>query len=214
MGVVGHFSTTYQTELIGKMTENAINKIPLYARDYKREYQFIRGINKELKYFYNYHDDLNDGLFKSKRCDRLCCLIKRFLRAQEKGKLKDISEFEIPYDEVDYLIKNKEMFDAWKLRDDACNDVSDSDEDFDEVNEVVYPGFGKLYKLFKIFYNKLNIYYYEEESDYEEEESDYEEENDEDFHIVRIVSDYDSDYSEYDSDDFEYDTENDIVGEL
>ena len=98
---------------------------------------------------------------------------------------------------------------AWKLRYDALNNVSDSDEDFDEVNEVVYPGFGKLYKLFKIFYNKLNIYYEEEEeSDYEEEE------NDEDFYIVRIVSDYDSDYSDYDSDDFEYDTENDIVDEL
>ena len=205
MGVVRHFSTTYQTELIGKMTENAINKIPLYARDYKREYQFIRGINKEFKYFYNYHDDLNDGLFKSKRCDRLCFLIKRFLRAQEKGKLKDISEFEIPDDDVFNLNKIKELFDAWKLRYDALNNVSDSDEDFDEVNEVVYPGFGKLYKLFKILYNKLNIYYEEEESDYEE--SDYEEENDEDFHIVRIVSDYDSDYSEYD-------TENDIVGEL
>ena len=46
MGIVGNFSTTSQTELIGKMTENANNKIPEYAKEYKREYQFIRGINK------------------------------------------------------------------------------------------------------------------------------------------------------------------------
>ena len=27
------------------------NKIPEYAREYKREYQFIRGLNKEFGYF-------------------------------------------------------------------------------------------------------------------------------------------------------------------
>ena len=92
MGILEHFSTTYQTELIGKMTENENNKIPPYAKNYKKEYLYIRGLNKEFKYFYNHLDEINDGLFKSKRSDRLCNLIKRFLRAQEKGKLKDISE--------------------------------------------------------------------------------------------------------------------------
>ena len=183
------------------------NKIPEYAREYKREYQFIRGINKEFKYFINKLDNLNNGLFESYIADRIKYFMKRFLRGQEKGKLKDISDLVLQREDINNLIFINEQFGYYKLRYDAINNVSDSDEDFDEVNEVVYPGFGKLYKLFKIFYNKLNIYY-EEESDYEEEE------NDEDFHIVRIVSDYDSDYSDYDSDDFEYDTENDIVGEL
>ena len=27
------------------------NKIPFYALEYKREYLFIRGLNKDLKYF-------------------------------------------------------------------------------------------------------------------------------------------------------------------
>ena len=35
-GILAHFSTPYQMELIGKMTENANNKIPEYARDYKK----------------------------------------------------------------------------------------------------------------------------------------------------------------------------------
>ena len=77
------------------------NKIPPYATNYKKEYLFIRGINKEFKYFYNHLDEINDGLFKSKRSDNLCYLIKRFLRGQEKGKLKDISEFVLP--KYDYL---------------------------------------------------------------------------------------------------------------
>ena len=77
------------------------NKIPHYAKNYKKEYLYIRGLNKEFKYFYNHLDEINDGLFKSKRSDRLCYLIKRFLRGQEKGKLKDISEFMLP--KYDYL---------------------------------------------------------------------------------------------------------------
>ena len=182
---------SYQTVGVSGFTSK--NKIPEYAREYKREYQYIRGINKEFKYFLNKQDNLNNGLFESYIADRIKYFMKRFLSAQERGKLKDISEFEIPWHEVDYLIENKEMFDAWKLRYDALN--NDSDEDFDEVNEVVYPGFGKLYKLFKIFYNKLNIYY-EEESDND---------NDGEYEIKFVYSDSDSDRdsdSDSDSDDF------------
>ena len=79
------------------------NKIPEYAKDYKKEYLFIRGLNKEIKNFYNHLDEINNGLFKSKRCDRLCYLIKRFLRGQERGKLKDISEFMIPKYDYCYI---------------------------------------------------------------------------------------------------------------
>ena len=182
---------SYQT--VGVTGFTSFNKIPEYAREYKREYQFIRGLNKEFKYFLNKQDNLNNGLFESYIADRIKYFMKRFLRAQEKGKLKDISEFEIPDDDVFNLNKIKVLFDAWKLRYDALNNVSDSDEDFDEVNEVVYPGFGKLYKLFKIFYNKLNIYYEEEESDYGEYE----------IKFVFSDSDRDSDSdSDSDSDDF------------
>ena len=70
--------------------------IPEYAREYKREYQFIRGINKEIKYFMNKKDNINNGLFESKLTDRIKFNIKRFLRGQEKGKLKDISNFILP----------------------------------------------------------------------------------------------------------------------
>ena len=96
MGILDHFSRS----------QNCIkstNKIPQYARDYKKEYLYIRGINKEFKYFIDKLDEINDGLFKSKRSDRLCYLIKRFLRGQEKGKLKNISDLMLPKYDYCYI---------------------------------------------------------------------------------------------------------------
>ena len=154
MGFVTHFSDF-------KNLNKSNNKIPEYAREYKKECLYIRGLNKEFKYLYYHLDELNDGLFKSKRSDRLCYLIKRFLRAQESGKLKDISEFVIYEFEVDYLIKIKERYHLYKLRYNAINNVDsdDFDKDCGEDNEEVYPGFGYVYNLFKIFFDKLNIEY-------------------------------------------------------
>ena len=161
MGILAHFSTTSQTELIGKMTENAINKIPEYAREYKREYQFIRGINKEFKYFINKLDNLNNGLFESNISNRIKYFMKRFLRAQEKGKLKDISEFEIEYDIVFNLIKIKnELNNIDQYLDFILNCYHKEDLIF--INP--YPGFIDFYYYFNLFFTKLNIKY-ENDSD-------------------------------------------------
>ena len=89
-----HFSTS----------QNCIkstNKIPEYAREYKKEYLFIRGINKEFKYFVDNIDEANTGLFENHRVDSIKYLIKRFLRGQERGKLKDISNLMLP--KYDYM---------------------------------------------------------------------------------------------------------------
>ena len=40
------------------------NKIPEYAKEYKREYQFIRLINKEFKYLIDFMEN-SDKEFKS-----------------------------------------------------------------------------------------------------------------------------------------------------
>ena len=77
-------------------------KIPEYAKEYKREYQFIIGINKEFKYIIDFMKDY-DNEFKSHKLDRIMKFIKRFLRAQEKGKLKDISDLVLQRDDYCYL---------------------------------------------------------------------------------------------------------------
>ena len=171
MGILADFSTTSQTELIGKMTENAINKIPEYAREYKREYQFIRGINEEFKYFINKLDNLNNGLFESNISNRIKYFMKRFLRGQEKGKLKDISEFEIEYDIVFNLIKIKnELNNIDHYLDFILNCYHKEDSIF--IN--AYPGFIDFYYYFNLFFTKLNIEYeYEYEYDSDSDSDDF-----------------------------------------
>ena len=172
MVIVNHLSNSH-------LPIKSTNKIPPYATDFKKEYLYIRGINKELKYFYKHIDEINDGLFKSKRSDSLCYLIKRFLRGQEKGKLRDISEFVIYEDDVDYLIKIKDKFRCYKIRYDflkesSDNDYYDDDSDNDDVDDP-YPGFENIYYYFELFFSKLNIEY--EDSDSDEYDSDREEFN-------------------------------------
>ena len=187
-GIAGHFSTTSQTELIGKMTENANNKIPEYAREYKREYQFIRGINKEFKYLNDFENNCNN--FKSHKLDRIMKFIKRFLLAQEKGRLKDISKLELNYDDVDNiidLIKNLPEYFYF------IQNHYDWSRDDDESLISRY----EIYKDdLELFLSKLNI-----EIEYSDSDSD----SDSDIDTDIILPDFDDDdisfsYSDSDSD--------------
>ena len=215
-GIVNHFSTPYQRELIGKMTENANNKIPHYAREYKKEYLFIRGLNKEFKYFKNKLDKLNDGLFESPIAVRIKDIMKRFLRAQEEGKLKDISNLKLPKYDVDNLIFINNYFRVYKIRWDFFNASDDSDDSDDEEDVDVgiddsddsdvdvgiddsddedneydgkndYPGFKEIYDIFTLFFSKIK--YKDCDSDCDSDSySDFE-----DFDIILPYSD-DEDY--------------------
>ena len=133
MGIVRHTSNL----------QNCIkstNKIPTYALEYKKEYLYIRGINKEFKYFYKHFDEINDGLFKSKRSDSLCYLIKRFLRGQEKGKLKDISNLMLP--RYDYYFIEDFYFNIYYKF------------EFDDN-----PSYKEFFDLIEKLYNKIKIEY-------------------------------------------------------
>ena len=83
------------------------SKIPEYARDFKNEYLFIRGINKEFKYFVENINEATRGLFENHRVDKIKKFIKKFLLAQKLGYLNDVSNFEIESSDVDNLIKIK-----------------------------------------------------------------------------------------------------------
>ena len=69
------------------------NKIPEYARDFKKEYLLIIGINKICFNFISKYETDSRKLFVSRYSDRIKYFIKRFLKGQERGKLKDISSF-------------------------------------------------------------------------------------------------------------------------
>ena len=173
------------------------NKIPFYASEYKREYLFIRGLNKEFKYLINKLDNLNKGLFESNLSNRIKYNMKRFLLGQEKGKLKVINNLILPRYDVDNLIFINQQFGYYKLRYDAfCEDnyYSDDDSDDDGKSEYLvdgkpYPGFKEIYDIFKLFYNQIRYevcYSDDDDSDIEE-----------DYFFILPDSDSDSD-----SDDF------------
>ena len=192
------------------------NKIPVYAKEYKREYQFIRGINKEFKYLINKLDNLNNGLFESNISNRIKYFMKRFLRGQEKGKLKDISNFIFPDNILNNIIFINQQFGYYKLRYDAfCDDSDDddsnsfsnivgdydSDSDSDEYNDdsdnggnseylvdgKPYPGFIEFYDIFKKIFNQIKI------DDDDDIDDDYCKEY-ENIEFVLPDSDIDSDY--------------------
>ena len=139
------------------VTDNiSFNKIPEYAKEYKREYQFIRLLNNEFRYFINKLDNLNNGLFESYVADRVKYFMKRFLRAQEKGKIKDIKDFELQAKDIDYLLFINTHFGYYKLRYDAFDD-----------DEKPYPGFIEIYDIFKLFFNQIKYQDYNYDSDYD-----------------------------------------------
>ena len=160
------------------------NKIPEYAREYKREYQFIRGLNKEFEYFIKKLDDLNNGLFETNSTNSIKYYMKRFLRRHEDGRFKDISNFIFPDNILNNIIFINQQFGYYKLRYDAfCDDSDDddsnsfsdivgdydSDSDSDEYNDdndnggdseylvdgKPYPGFIEFYDIFKKIFNQI-----------------------------------------------------------
>ena len=138
---VTHFLSPFNqkmTEVNQKMKSNFYTKIPHYARDYKKEYLFIIGLNKEFKYLINKLDNLNNGLFESNISNRIKYNMKRFLRGQEKGKLKDISEFVIP--RYDYLYIQ-----------DFCLNL------YYEIKFYDNPSYKEFFDLIGKLYNKIKI---------------------------------------------------------
>ena len=140
------------------------NKIPEYARDYKKEYLFMRGINKMCLNFISKYETDSRKRFVSEYYDNIKYFIKRFLKGQERGKLQDISSFvlrnyDISFIEDLYLIIIYEI-------------------DFEEVDKSDYRDF---YELFCKFYEKIKIVYYDDDDDeYVYSDSEYSDSEDSD----------------------------------
>ena len=140
---------------------NKKNKIPEYAKDYKNEYLFIRGINKACAHLDEKHltDVLYHELFITKQCESLKLYMKKFLKAQELGYLKDISSFVIKKDDIEstgiLFIKVSLNHLAYDVEKGCYNYVK---------------GYSDFYELFCKYYEKLNI----EGEDDSDSDSDFE----------------------------------------
>ena len=185
-------STTFLKNSIDKFLGEK-SKIPIYASNFKREYLFIRGLNKYFKCFSKKLDSLNHGLFESNISNTIKKYMKRFLRSQEKGKFNNINNFIIPSYDIDIIrdiIFINEQFELYKIRydffcdnNDNNNDDDDDDDDDDDNGEYLvdgkpYPGFKEFYDIFKMIFNQIkfndyNNYNSDSDSDSDREEFDF-----------------------------------------
>ena len=163
------------------------SKIPDYARDYRNEYLFIRGINKTCGEFVKRLDE--DGkIFDSPQANKLMLHIKKFLKAQEIEYLNDISELYFKEEDVRFI-------ESLELRLDDYTDLycdyysfQFDQEKYDNNVENDYPGFKEFFEYFCRFNNEIKI----KELSYS------------DFERNLSYLDYDSD-----SDDYEIDSDSD-----
>ena len=129
------------------------NKIPEYARDFKKEYLFVRGINKECFLLYEKYETDDTQLFSSCHSDRIKYFIKRFLKGQERGKLKDTS----------FIVFKK--CDVYSIEDLYQEMKHDFEEDETRCDDN--PGYRNFYELLCEFYDKIKIEYFVSDYYYE-----------------------------------------------
>ena len=136
------------------------SKIPEYARDYRNEYLFIRGINKALEDFVIKYNLDASKLFVSRYSDRIKFFIRKFLKAQELDYLKDTSCFIFKDCDVDNI---EDLFDHMHY--DFVEDKEVREDGIDDFYSVDLSGYRDFYELFCKFYDKINIGFSESESE-------------------------------------------------
>ena len=186
MVVLGHFS--------GAVNLNKIDKIPEYVGQFRKEWLFIRGINKECKRFLNRVDEhrllkysevpnYNEfDIFSLSQSKKLVYYFKRFIKCIERDRLQDTSNFELKEEDVIFI-------------DNLENDLDDFVDSFCEpyigkINKEKYDnddsGFREFYESFVEFKDKIKV----EEIKHYYTSSDKSSENDE----FLALADSDSDH--------------------
>ena len=144
----------------------------------KKEWLYIIGINKECKRFcyrvdehrllkYTEVPDYDElEIFSSSQSKKLVYYFNRFLKYQKRGKLQDISNFELKEDDVTFI----------ELLENDLDDFMDSfcDTHSGVVNKERYEnddsGFREFYEIYDEFKGKLKVeeikhYYTSSDSD-------------------------------------------------
>ena len=175
------------------------NKIPDYAREYRNDYLFIRGINKVCEDFVEILG--REEIFKSHQADRLMRYFNKFLKAQQLDYLNDTSETNFKYEDV----KSIESLDL--QLNDYMNLYYDPDRckfDEEKYNNVEndFPGFKRFFECFSRFNDKINVDEVSEKDYYKSliYDSDDDDDDDDDDVISGLVSDSDDDSDDSDSD--------------
>ena len=131
------------------------SKIPDYAKDYKNEYLFIRGIDTCFKFFLDNLDKADEGVFQNHRVDIIKKYINKLEKAQRLGYLKHSTNIEIVEVDVIYSSLLLEV-----LADYKDNDEFDV-EMFNSYVDLEFPGYKNLLKCIGEFHSKFKLVTFE-----------------------------------------------------
>ena len=133
------------------------NKIPDHASEYKKEYLFIRGIDKYFEYFL---DNINygkasQGVFQNNRVNIIKGKINILDKIITKGKLKDISNSEIDGQDLysNLLLERLGDFSDYYVDEDWEFDQ----EIFDIFVDRDFPGYKNLVECIELFHGKFKM---------------------------------------------------------
>ena len=121
------------------------NKIPDYAREYRNEYLFIRGIDKTCEKFVKLVKE-NEEFYNSSKALRIISKIKELKRLSYFNNIRRI-KFEIDdIENIEFIKSEIEEYRDLYLDEEVYNIEADTDN----------PGFKSFYKHFTRFYEELN----------------------------------------------------------
>ena len=133
------------------------DKIPEYAKDFQKEWLYIRGINKKCDDIFHIIKLSKSFKFNYPPINNFKCIMKKFLKAQECGKLKDISSFYFDYYvvcEIGFLISHLEdYFNLFILP--YSLEINEECNDF--FIEKHFPGYKEILELISLIDNKIKI---------------------------------------------------------
>ena len=130
------------------------NEIPDYAKDFEKEWLFIRGINKVCGEFIE-RLDFGGDLFNSLQANKIKYFIKKILKYEERGKIKDISGFYFNYFDVNNIDCLEEQLDYYTDLYVDPDSFEFDQEYYDLYIDRDYPGFRELLELVSLFNDKV-----------------------------------------------------------
>ena len=169
-----------------------LNKVPDYAKDYKNEYLFIKGIDKCFEYFSDNINKADRGVFENHRVDKIKKFIGIFEKAQRLNYHNDtnnieIDEFNLPFSNI--LLEKVDDF-----RDYYVDDEWDFEEEmFDRHVDFEFPGYKNLVECVKLFHRKFKLVTHKHEINWHDSDSDDDGTDSDDIETM-FGSDSDSDY--------------------
>ena len=153
--VIRHLGILAQTSNYQKFIKKT-NQIPDYAREYRNDYLFIRGIDTCFKFFWDNTCKADKGIFQNNRVEIIKKKINKLDQAQRLGYLNDISNMEIDEQDVFYsssLLEELNDFTDYHVDDDWEIDQ----ERFDRFVDRDFPGYKNLVECIELFHSKFKM---------------------------------------------------------